>query len=171
MVRNQDDEFNYRLRKAGGRILLSPKIKSTYTPRSTPRSLWRQYFQYGFWKVRVLQKHPQQMQSRQFVPLAFVSALLGSALLALVQPWGLWLLALVLGAYGLANLATSLWLARRKGWSHLLRLPPVFAILHLSYGLGFLVGLLKFWNRWGDKSTKVGSVPGIPTRTKLEPSD
>ncbi|MBN1318610.1 MAG: glycosyltransferase family 2 protein, partial [Anaerolineales bacterium] len=53
MVRNQDDEFNYRLRKAGGRILLSPGIRSVYYTRDSPSKLWRQYFQYGFWKVRV----------------------------------------------------------------------------------------------------------------------
>ena len=55
MVRNQDDEFNYRLRAAGGRIWLDPRIRSTYYARSTFRSLWRQYFQYGYWKVRVFQ--------------------------------------------------------------------------------------------------------------------
>jgi succinoglycan biosynthesis protein ExoA len=58
LVRDQDDEFNYRLREYGGKILLSPEIKSEYTVRSTPPALWKQYFQYGFWKVRVLQKHP-----------------------------------------------------------------------------------------------------------------
>lgn len=161
MVRNQDDEFNYRLRKAGGRILLSPKIKSKYTTRSTTKSLWRQYFQYGTWKVRVMQKHPRQMRVRQFVPPAFVLALSGAALFAVVVTWGKWALALIAGAYLVANLAASLWLARREGWSHLLRLPLVFAILHLSYGLGFFIGLLKFWNRWGDKTTKYQPLLGI----------
>src|SRR4030066_40735 len=82
LVRDQDDEFNYRLRENGGKILLSPNIKSEYTVRSTPRSLWRQYYQYGYWKVRVLQKPPRQMSLRQFVPPAFVLALIGSVLLA-----------------------------------------------------------------------------------------
>jgi glycosyltransferase involved in cell wall biosynthesis len=48
MVRDQDDEFNYRLREHGGKIILSPSIKSEYTVRSTPKTLWKQYFQYGF---------------------------------------------------------------------------------------------------------------------------
>ncbi len=47
MVRNQDDELNYRLLERGGRILLDPSIRSTYTVRSAPGALWRQYFQYG----------------------------------------------------------------------------------------------------------------------------
>ena len=151
LVRNQDDEYNCRLRKLGAKILLAADIRSKYCSRISFRSLWRQYFQYGYWKVRVLQKHPQQMQPRQFAPLALVSALLVSTLLALVHPWGWWSVTLVLAAYTVSNLATSLWLARREGWAHLLRLPLVFAILHLSYGLGFLVGLFKFWNRWGQE--------------------
>jgi len=85
LVRDQDDEFNYRLREYGGRILLSPKIKSVYLVRGTPQALWRQYYQYGFWKVRVLQKHPLQMRPRQFVPPLFVLSLLASAFLAITS--------------------------------------------------------------------------------------
>jgi glycosyltransferase involved in cell wall biosynthesis len=154
LVRDQDDEFNYRLRKAGGRILLCPDIKSRYTGRSRLWGLWKQYFQYGCWKVRVLQKHPRQMQARQFVPPTFVAALLGSALLAFFASWGLLLLGLIGGAYLLANGAASLITAGRKGWRHLPLLPLIFAILHFSYGLGFLIGLFRFWHRWGDQQGK-----------------
>ena len=58
LVRNQDDEYNYRLRKHGGRILLAADVRAKYFSRSSLRSLWRQYFQYGFWKVRVLRSIP-----------------------------------------------------------------------------------------------------------------
>jgi glycosyltransferase involved in cell wall biosynthesis len=156
LVRDQDDEFNYRLREHQGKILLSPHLRSTYTVRGNPRSLWRQYFQYGFWKIRVMQKHPYQMRPRQFVPPLFVASLIGSAVLAQFVVAGQVLLACLSGAYLAANLAASLVVARRHGWRPLLLLPIVFANLHLSYGLGFLLGLLKFWNRWGDK---VGKVP------------
>lgn len=151
MVRNQDDEFNYRLQAAGGRVLLSPRIQSRYYNRSSLRSLWRQYYQYGLYKVRVLQKHPLQMRPRQFAPIALVSAVLGGALLAPFSRMlrGLWLLAVVL--YGAANLAASLHTARRHGWEHLRFLPVVFGTLHFSYGLGFLRGLVKFYNRWSSR--------------------
>jgi succinoglycan biosynthesis protein ExoA len=162
LVRDQDDEFNYRLRATGGKILLSPTIKSEYSVRSTPRALWRQYFQYGFWKIRVLQKHPRQMSPRQFVPPAFVLALFVSIILAFF-PATRFLSLVTLLSYLLANLAASLLTAIRAQKSnqspfpiyHLL-LPFTFAILHISYGFGFLLGLFKFWNRWGDK---VGNVP------------
>lgn len=153
MVRNQDDELSYHLLQQGGRIICNPAIHSRYNNRSTFRSLWRQYFQYGYWKVRVMQKHPRQMRLRQFMPPAFVMALLGGALLA---PYSttirhLWFLALA--AYALANLAASLGTAHKGSWHHLSLLPLVFATLHLSYGLGFLVGLVKFWNRYGTRRT------------------
>ncbi len=151
LVRDQDDEFNYRLRERGGKIILNPEIQSVYTTRSTPLSLWKQYFQYGFYKVRVLQKHPLQMSFRQFVPPVFVLSLLMALLLTVFLPWGWIVLALTAGSYLAANLAASILTASKKGWKHLWLLPVTFAILHLSYGSGFLWGLVKFWNRWGDK--------------------
>ena len=148
LVRDQDDEFNYRLRKHGGRILLRPQIKSRYTVRGSPYKLWRQYYQYGFWKVRVLQKHPGQMRPRQFIPPLFALALSGSLLLTFLHSLGWLLLAIICGAYLAANLIASVWTASKFGWRHFLYLPFVFAILHLGYGFGFLVGLLRFANRW-----------------------
>lgn len=151
MVRNQDDEFNYRLLERGGKIYFDPRIRSQYHARSSLVKLWRQYFQYGYWKVRVMQKHPRQMRLRQFVPPAFVAALIGSSMLAIFFPFSHVLLALVAGSYVLANLTASLRAAYKSRWSHLLLLPFAFATLHISYGVGFLVGLIKFRNRWGGK--------------------
>jgi glycosyltransferase involved in cell wall biosynthesis len=154
LVRNQDDEYNYRLRRLGAKILLDPSIRSTYYSRSSLRSLWRQYFQYGFWKVRVMQKHPLQMRPRHFAPASFVFALLFSALGSAVFPFGVWGLGCLLAAYSAANLIACLLVAREGQWSLLPLLPVTFATLHVSYGLGFLVGLMKFWNRWGDRENR-----------------
>jgi len=147
MVRDQDDELNYRLRARGGRILLSPLVRSRYFNRPTIRSLARQYFQYGFWKVRVMQKHPRQMRPRQFAPPALAAALAGTAAAALAWRPAAWALAAVGAAYAAGNLAASAGAARRCPSSALL-LPVAFATLHLSYGFGFLAGLARFWNRW-----------------------
>jgi glycosyltransferase involved in cell wall biosynthesis len=144
MVRNQDDELSYRLLERGGRIVCNPAIRSRYYNRGSFRALWRQYFQYGYWKVRVMRKHPHQMRPRQFIPPLFVAALWGSALLAGVSPVGRALLALVAGSYALANLTASVRTAHRGGWRHLPLLPLAFTVLHLSYGLGFVKGLANF---------------------------
>ncbi len=148
MVRDQDDEFNYRLRENGGRILLSPRIRSSYEVRGSLKSLWRQYFQYGYWKVRVMQKHPGQMRLRQFVPPACVVALPLSVVAALFGPWGWWPAVGVLGVYLLANLIASIVVARRIAWRILPALSLAYAAIHWGYGAGFLTGLVKFWNRW-----------------------
>jgi succinoglycan biosynthesis protein ExoA len=150
MVRNQDDEFNYRVRAAGGKILLDPRIKSLYYNRATPLSLWRQYFQYGYWKVRVLQKHPRQMSSRQFVPPLFLMTLFLLSLTAPFLMMGRSLLAAIVITYSVLSFGASILAARRSDW-HLLPLFPVaFAIIHFAYGSGFLLGLARFWNRWRD---------------------
>lgn len=150
LVRNQDDEYNYRLRKLGARILLVPDIRCRYHSRTSLSSLWRQYFWYGYWKVRVMQKHPRQMGIRQFVPPTFVATLLVLAATALFFPFSRVLLGIVAGAYILVNGAASVLTARAGGWRNLPLLPFAFITLHLSYGSGFLLGLAKFWNRWGE---------------------
>ena len=149
LVRNQDDEYNYRIRKLGGRILLSPAIRSRYYSRSSLKSLWRQYFQYGYWKVRVLQLHPRQMSLRQFVPFVFVVSLAIAAGLAIFSSIGQLLLASIAGIYLVANLTASAYTARKKP----LAIPLVaisYLILHLSYGFGSLFGLIAFRNRWSE---------------------
>jgi len=151
LVRNQDDEYNYRIRELGGKILLAEDVRSTYFSRGSLQKLWMQYFQYGFWKVRVLQKHPRQMSLRQFIPPVFVASLVVSGIITLAVDWGWMTLALVAGSYLLTNLAVSLVTGVKKGMRYVPLLPLTFAILHVSYGLGFLAGLIKFANRWRDK--------------------
>jgi GT2 family glycosyltransferase len=86
-VRCQDDEFNFRVRKLGGKILLEPAVKSWYFPRAGFKKLWRQYFGYGFWKIRVFQKHPFMMQPRHFAPATFVSILLSTLVIGIAKPF------------------------------------------------------------------------------------
>jgi succinoglycan biosynthesis protein ExoA len=148
LVRNQDDEYNYRLRKMGARILLAHDVHARYYSRSSFRSLWRQYLQYGYWKVRVMQKHPRQMQPRHFVPALFVAALLGSLLVAIVSPAGLWLAAGLVGAYSAATAAATAAVRRQQRVQAWWLLPLAFAALHVSYGIGMLAGLVRFALRW-----------------------
>jgi hypothetical protein len=151
---NEDDEFNYRLRTHGGRIVLAPAIQSIYYNRSTAKGLWRQYFRYGLWKVRVAQKVLRGMRPRHLTPFALVAALAGGGVLAIafqpVRP--LWLG--VAGLYGGANLLVSTSIAARKGWRHLPFLAGAFSIVHFAYGTGFALGLLKFAPRWRESDTR-----------------
>jgi glycosyltransferase involved in cell wall biosynthesis len=139
----EDDEFHYRLRDAGGRILLTPTIRSTYFPRRSYWGLARQYFGYGQAKVVVLSRHPRRTRLRQLVPATFVLSILASAVVAYFGGFFVLPLALLAGAYVAASLGASLVVARRGGWRHVLRLPLAFACMHLAYGLGFLIGLVR----------------------------
>jgi GT2 family glycosyltransferase len=134
LVRNQDDEYNFRLRKLGGKVLLTPDIRSIYYSRSSFQSLWRQYFQYGYWKVRVMQKHPHQMSLRQFIPPAFTLSLLTLTAASFFTVWGRILLGVCLGTYLLASLVYTLIAAVsiRKSW--VILLPPAFWIIHIGFG-------------------------------------
>ena len=147
LVRNQDDEYNYRIRKLGGRILLSPEIRSKYYSRSTFRSLWNQYFQYGYWKVRVFQLHPRQLSIRQFIPFFFVSTILALAILSPFFGTALILLMVVAAVYlGSCFLASVILVG---GNIRLIpRLIYSFCILHFSYGLGSIFGLVALRDRW-----------------------
>jgi succinoglycan biosynthesis protein ExoA len=148
LVRNQDDEFNYRLRAAGGRIWLDPRIRSTYYARSTLRSLWRQYFQYGYWKVRVFQKVPGSARLRHWVPPIFALAVVGGLPAALLIPFLRFFYLVGLALYLVVDLAVSIRITTRERWQHLFRLPLAFAILHLAYGLGYWAGILRFGPPW-----------------------
>lgn len=147
LVRNQDDEYNFRIRKLGGRILLSPTIRARYYSRSNFRSLMRQYFEYGYWKVRVLQMHPKQMSPRQFIPFVLVSTVFLLTIFSVVSVLGRWALVGVVGSYLLANLTASIIVAR----GNITTIPFLslsYLILHFSYGFGSIIGMISFRNRW-----------------------
>ena len=90
LIRNQDDEFNLRLTRMGGKIWQSPQIKSWYKPRESLKALFRQYLQYGYWKVRVIQKHKLPASVRHLVPGGFVLSFLVLLLVSPVWPPALW---------------------------------------------------------------------------------
>ena len=80
LVRNQDDELNFRLLQAGGTVWFDPAISTDYFSCPTLRRFWRQYFQYGVYKIRVAQKRDGFASARHVVPAAFVVATAASLL-------------------------------------------------------------------------------------------
>jgi GT2 family glycosyltransferase len=84
LLTNEDYEFNYRLRQAGGTVWFDPGIWSTYYARKSLAELWRQYTRYGYWKARMLVLHPRSLRWRQALPALFVlTSVLGLA----AAPW------------------------------------------------------------------------------------
>jgi glycosyltransferase involved in cell wall biosynthesis len=139
LVRNQDDEHNLRLRRAGARIWQSPRIRSWYRPRDSLAQLFAQQRQYGYWRPHVVRKHGQPGSWRQLAPAVLVAAL-GLGLLLL--PWSAWPLGALLGAYAAYVLLASTAAAPAAGSvGAVLRLPLAIAAYHLGYGLGTWQGL------------------------------
>lgn len=144
LVRNQDDELNYRLLKSGGKIYMASGITSHYYPRDSLTKLWRQYYEYGYWKVRVIQKHTLPASWRHLVPVSFVLSILVTGLLSLIESRFLYLLSTIAGSYLLLSVFFSAGIAREKGMRYLPAMPAVYAVLHVSYGVGFLHGIWDF---------------------------
>jgi hypothetical protein len=142
MLSNVDNEFNFRLIRAGGTIWLDPSINAIYYCRASLQGLWRQYFRYGFYKVRVLRKHGNLSSWRYMVPPVFVAAALSSSILALSTHNPLWLLPLA-GLYVIATLLASLCAALRDRVS-LPLLPLAFMTIHAAFGVGFWAGWISF---------------------------
>ena len=144
LARNQDDEFNLRLTRAGGKIWQSPRIRSWYKPRGSLPALFRQYMQYGYWKVRVIQKHRLPASIRHLVPACFVFTF---SVLPMISPWvpnAIWVWLGLLVIYSFANITASFVTAARHRWRLFIFLPVVFAIYHFAYGYGFLHGIWDF---------------------------
>jgi len=144
LVRNQDIEMNGRIRQAGGKVILSPQIRSHYFCRNSLRALWKQNYANGMWLVLTVAKNKQALSWRHFIPLMFVSSLLAAFAGSFwLSPFGLLLIG-ILGSYGMASFVATLSAAARSGWHLFISLPFVFATLHFSYGVGSFVGVSKF---------------------------
>ncbi|HEX7098357.1 MAG TPA: glycosyltransferase family 2 protein [Acidimicrobiia bacterium] len=139
LERNQDYELNWRLRQKGGVVWFDPELAVEYRPRSSPKALWRQYFDYGYWKRIVLRRHPGSLRWRQLAAPALVVGLGVSAALALFD----WRKAAMLPAVYAATTAGAgvADLVRRRDPAALLE-PAALWVMHLAWGSGFIAGLL-----------------------------
>ncbi len=138
---NEDYEFNFRTRQAGGKLYLSPDIHSTYFCRQTYRELARQYFRYGRQKVEMLRRYPTSLKIRHLAAPVFVATLVGLPILGLWASffWLLWLLmiAVYVGASAYASKRAS-----AKSGASLWRIMPAFGVMHIFWGAGFWRGWL-----------------------------
>jgi len=144
LIRNQDDELNYRLAKHGEKVFISPRARSTYFVREKPLQLYKQYFHYGYWRVAVLKKHRLPASLRQLVPPAFMLFMLATAIFTLSLP-GEWrfLGGVLPGIYGGTLLLVGAGEVGRAGWRVALLFPVAVAIMHSAYAAGFVSALLK----------------------------
>ena len=144
LVRNQDDEHNFRLVRAGGKIFQLKRICSWYHVRGSLRALFRQYMQYGYWKVLVMRKHRMPASWRHLVPGTFVASLALFTAAGLFWPPALWAAAGLAALYAVAAIVASAIIAATTELLLFPLLPFVVACFHFGYGYGFLRGIWDF---------------------------
>ncbi|HOS43238.1 MAG TPA: glycosyltransferase family 2 protein, partial [Armatimonadota bacterium] len=174
--RNEDYEFNRRLRRAGGHIWLDPALASTYYSRDTLGGLLRQAWENGMWNALSHALHPAIRTPRHVLPLFFTLGALALAVTAAPLPWMPPLalpLRLGYGAYALLALLVSARLARRRGWRLFPALLALFPLFHFTYGAGIAWGWLRVLARrypWRPEDGIPACAPRPDTAAVTEPS-
>ena len=144
LLSNEDYEFFTRIRKNKGRIWLDPAIRSTYFARKDLLSLSRQYWRYGFWKVKMLKQFPDTLRWRQALPPLFVLGILSLAFLSMFNKMFLRILLGLLFFYFLILFAASIKTSiLRKDTSLVAGMPLAILCMHTSWGSGFLYSIIK----------------------------
>jgi succinoglycan biosynthesis protein ExoA len=162
-VNDQDVELAARIRKAGGRIVCIPEMAAQYVPRETLRALGRQYLTYGMYRVKTARRHPETLRRSQLLPpgltVAAALSIGGPRRLRNVARGGL-------ACYAAALSFASVRAARDAATTDAITLPAVWAMMHFSYGVGFLRGCV----RYGPPAAAIAGLLGPPVRSDRPPA-
>lgn len=142
LINNQDDELCFRLKKNHRKVYLTKRAKSIYYVRDNYKTLFKQYYNYGFWRIAVLKKHKIPISYRQQIPFMFytmiiimfiVGIVINKAIVSLVIPL---FYILILCLFSLSKIRAE------KRIGIILNIPIAIIIIHFAYAFGFLAGIL-----------------------------
>ena len=142
---SEDFDLNYRLRKSGGKIAASNSIKAMYIVRKSLSGLFKQFYKYGFWKMKFLMKYPKEFQPRWMAPPVFVLLLLLSILLSQLIFWVIFIPIFYLFLLFLTTLYFMAIANSIKDFLSSVILFLIFPVIHIAWGIGFLIGFF-YWN-------------------------
>jgi len=149
LPRSEDDDLNFRITQSGGKIYISPKIKSEYYPKESFTKLFKQYFSYGVWKIAVIKKHRRPLKITQLIPMLFIAFLIIFGIMSFLEQTFLNLFLLGISFYFLLSVFFSFRNEQVNNLKERLLLMWAQFVVHVSYGLGFWVGIFKFWSvKW-----------------------
>jgi glycosyltransferase involved in cell wall biosynthesis len=142
---DHDEEYNLRIRRAGGQVVFDPSIRAFYTGRRSFADVFRQYHDYGLWKVPVMLRHKRVLSARSLVPPAFVASLAVLAPAAGRSATARRLLGAEVALYSGCALAFAAASVRKRAepWTLLPRSAAVFPTFHVAYGVGMLRGAMR----------------------------
>jgi succinoglycan biosynthesis protein ExoA len=138
LVRNQDYELNVRIRSAGYTVWFDPLLVVDYRPRASLGALWRQYYDYGRGKRRVVAKHPSSLKPRQAAPPILVIGLAGSVV-SLATPLRRAGAAVLVGYVAALGAAGVIEATKTRDAAAFLTTPAI-GVMHIAWGIGFLRG-------------------------------
>lgn len=138
--RNEDNEINYRIRKNGGVVYLSPKIRFTYYCRDTLKGILSMAFQNGKWTLIASRLCPGSMSLRHLIPLLFVLSII--ALIVLDHFFAVFYLLLMLELALYFSLALLFSIKTKADFKMILQLLLLFPAFHISYGCGSIFGII-----------------------------
>lgn len=141
LVRNQDDEFNGRINRNNGKIYLIPSLVVNYYARDSISKVRKMFFQYGLFKPLVNKKLGSPATIRQFFPPLFVIGMMLGIVLSLIYPWFLFLYIVIISLYIILALLFAS--NQSHDYREVFLLPYIFFSIHASYGLGYIIGILK----------------------------
>ena len=142
---SEDFDLNYRLRRSGSKIAASNSIKAMYLVRKSLKGLFKQFYKYGFWKIKFLMTYPEEFQLRWLAPPILVFALFFSILLVKFISWSIFL---PIAYIFILFLITFYFMIKSNSFKDLISsviLCLVFPVIHISWGVGFLYGFFH-WN-------------------------
>jgi glycosyltransferase involved in cell wall biosynthesis len=153
---NEDDEFFNRYRLNGGKVYISYKIKCYYYVRSNPQKLFKQFFNYGYWKWIIFMNHKVKLSLRQFIPSAFITSIFLFLIAGLIMDSYLLAISIpVLYLFAISSKVLSI--IFKEGPIVGLYLYFSVIIMHFAYGSGFIIGSIKqLWNRFIPHGKKSG---------------
>jgi glycosyltransferase involved in cell wall biosynthesis len=157
LLTNEDYELNVRIRKAGGRVYLDPKIQCVYFSRPTFLALAKQYWRYGYWKAKMVRKYPGTVRWRQALPPLYLLGLFGLLILSFINQFFFWIFIGVIIFYLMILIIASIKIALSKqDGAFIMGVPLAIAIMHHSWGSGFIFSLLNLNHRKGEPDKESG---------------
>lgn len=141
LIRNQDDEFNGRIIKNGGKIYLLPHLVIDYYARDSIKKVYNMFYQYGLFKPLVNKKLGSPATIRQFFPLLFVLGLLLGPFTFFISRWFVLVYLAVILLY--FSLATYYSFKDSHSLKQVIIQDGIYFVVHFGYGWGYLVGLFK----------------------------
>ena len=145
LIRSEDNEINYRIRKNGGKIYMNRDIKLTYYCRDSIKGIMQMAFKNGLWTIITMKVCPGTMGLRHFIPFAFVMSVIGLSALSFLNTAFLWMLAAELILYFALGLYSAL--EQTKKLKELLLLLCLYPMFHISYGIGSMCGITKLFSK------------------------